>query len=249
MNLLFKIFLSTNSSAVGRIESLRINRAPIASFVSCWSFSDCNLKIFLLINSCRSGRSASFNDKLSFLAILAARSVPTGSSRYRIGPSFESLSSSSFSWTVLPFCAPYGLVFSLFSNVHGKPIPNRIGRELNEQKKGGNKKGERKKKDTKRWDTLYCKRSRAYWILLWIMIKMNKKMYKLLLLKAPWKIYANYSAAIVVMMEIKKSGNKFHDGSTSWDPFFKCWKIFPKNFKYFFLLNPSQIRFLITFSV
>lgn len=124
------MFRSTSSSAVGRIESLRINRAPIASFVSAWSFSACSLRIFLFISSCRSGLNASFNDKLSFRAILAARSGCGGSSRYNIGPSFESLSSSSCELPAEPFEAPYGLAFSLFSIVHGKAKPKRVGREL-----------------------------------------------------------------------------------------------------------------------
>lgn len=128
------MFRSTSSSAVGRIDSLRINRAPIASFVSDWSFSVCSLRMFRLMSSCRSGRIASLIDKVSFLAIFAARSggPPTGSSRYRMGPSFESLSSSSFDVPAEPFEAPYGLAFSLFSIVHGKPMPKRIGRELEE---------------------------------------------------------------------------------------------------------------------
>lgn len=124
------MFRSTSSSAVGRMESLRINRAPIASFVSAWSFSACSLRIFLFISSCRSGRSASFSDKLSFRAIFAARSGCGGSSRYNIGPSFESLSSSSFELPAEPFEAPYGLAFSLFSSVHGNAKPKRVGREL-----------------------------------------------------------------------------------------------------------------------
>lgn len=118
------MFLSTSSSAVGRMLSRRIKRAPIASFVSGASFSAWSLKIFRLISSCRSGRSASFSDKLSLRAILAARSG--GSSRYNIGPSLESLSSSS---SCDPL--PYGRAFSLFSMVQGKP--NRIGRELEEK--------------------------------------------------------------------------------------------------------------------
>lgn len=124
------MFRSTSSSAVGRIESLRINRAPIASFVSCWSFSVCSLRMFRFISSCLSGLIASFSDRLSFFAIFAARSPPpTGSSRYRMGPSFESLSSSSLEFPD-PLDEPYGLAFSLFSIVHGKPMPKRIGREL-----------------------------------------------------------------------------------------------------------------------
>lgn len=129
LNLLFRMFLSTSSSAVGRMLSRRIKRAPIASFDSDCSFSACSLKMLRLISSAGVGRSASFSDKLSLRAILAARSVPGGSSRYNIGPSLESLSSSSsFDPPAEPLALPYGRAFSLFSIVQGKP--NLIGREL-----------------------------------------------------------------------------------------------------------------------
>lgn len=64
------MFLSISSSGVGRMDSLRISFAPIASFDSCRSFSDCWCNILRLINSSMFGRIASFNDKLSLRAIL-----------------------------------------------------------------------------------------------------------------------------------------------------------------------------------
>lgn len=44
---LFNMFLSTNSSAVGRMDRRRISRAPIASHDSCRSCSLCTTSIFL----------------------------------------------------------------------------------------------------------------------------------------------------------------------------------------------------------
>lgn len=123
MYLLFKIFRSSNSSCVGRILSFRIRRAPMASFDSCRSLSLCSCKIFRLMSSWRSGRSANFKDRLSFRASLFAISAGSSSSRYSTGPSPESPFASSLMM--------YGRAFSLFSNVQGSDIPNFTGRVLN----------------------------------------------------------------------------------------------------------------------
>lgn len=50
-HLLFRIFRSMSSSAVGRIDNRRMRRAPIASFDSLISFSDCICKMFRLMRS------------------------------------------------------------------------------------------------------------------------------------------------------------------------------------------------------
>lgn len=121
--LLFRMFLSISSSGVGLIDKRRMSRAPIASFDSCRSFSDCICNIFLLINSSTFGRMASFSESDSFRAILAWRCSGTASSRYKIGPSDWSLS---LSWSRIP----YGWAFSLFSTVDGNPMVKRIGRLL-----------------------------------------------------------------------------------------------------------------------
>lgn len=127
--LLFKMFRSISSSGVGRMDNRRISFAPIASFDSCRSFSDCTCNMFLLISSSIFGRSANFSDKLSLRAIFVVgcwvwwRSFDWSSSRYRIGLSLWSLS-------VLSSRIAYGRAFSLFSSVADIPMPKRTGRLL-----------------------------------------------------------------------------------------------------------------------
>lgn len=47
---LLRMFLSTSSSAVGRMDSRRMSRAPIASHDSCLSCSLCTTRMFLRTN-------------------------------------------------------------------------------------------------------------------------------------------------------------------------------------------------------
>lgn len=70
--LLFRMFLSSNSSAVGRNDSLRISLAPITDLSIRLSSSDTTWRILRSISSWRPGLWANLMAKESFRASLAA---------------------------------------------------------------------------------------------------------------------------------------------------------------------------------
>lgn len=72
-SLLFKIFLSSNSSNVGLSDSLLMSFAPIMERSNLRSSSETVCKIFLSINSDRVGLCAILMAKVSLRASLAAR--------------------------------------------------------------------------------------------------------------------------------------------------------------------------------